>query len=158
MSRQEIDDLQHRIEQCRHEFQDKFNMLLMKRCNIRYDDEMIIKINNEFTIVEDEHDLNIKALVMTLQDMIKKQVLLEKEELEAPFRSIGIHESSVITKIMHIANLIPGFYRCSGINPSREYASTVFDRREVNGMCYFCGKKSRSWLSYDESLGFVRHC
>ena len=160
MARQEIDDLQLEIKQCRSDFREEFRKLGIKRWNERFNEETVIKINNDFDILEEEHDIKIKALILILQDMIKKQTLREKEEVEALFIGTGIHDSSVIRHITCMAKVTPGHYRCPGINPNKDYGECIIEfNKEVNGMCYFCGKKARIWLCYVESpLKCVRSC
>ena len=158
MSRQEIDDLQFKIDKCKSNFRDEFRKLAIKRWRERFDEKIINKINNEFDIAEEEHDIKIKALVLILQDMIKKQTLREKEESEALFISTDINDSSIIRHTISLTEVTPNYYHCSGINPNKDYGEcTIEFDKEVNGMCYFCGKQARIWLCYD-ILNYVRSC
>ena len=160
MLRQEIDVLQEEIHKCRDDLQDEQRGLMRKRWQARTSDEEIENINDDFDALEDKHNININNLVLILQNMIQKQTLLDTEELENPFRSIGINESSVIKDIVHMANLVPVRFRCPGENPGYYYyggASMKFEEK-IDGMCYFCGKKARVWICYENFRGNTRHC
>ena len=158
MSRQEIDNIQFKIHKYRLDFIDEFRKLGIKRWQERFSEENINKFNNDFDIIEEIYDIKIKNLVLILQDMIQKQTLREKKELDSLFIKIGINDSSIIRHITYMAKITPGHYQCNGINPNKNYGICTIDfNKEVNGMCYFCGKKARIWLCYD-ILNNIRSC